>query len=310
MPGGKGACCNVTVSLYVYCDFEKNSSSTLTIEHLASGKTESLSLPFKDHPKTLAEAAAKALHLTDNDGGLIRVESDVPPGSGVGGSASYSVALLAALNPSLLEDKHRLAGLAQELETKWLGNSCGTQDQTAAAFGFISSSAIEYPQFTHEKVAISPAMKDQIEACLLLVYTGQSHFSSEMHHTVIRELEAGNVQVVQAFHDLKTCGEEAAERLVADDFDGYKQVLNKNWEAQKALHPEITTHAIESLYAFIRELDPALAFKGSGAGGGGSIGVLVDPTKKKEIAHAIESHFPMMMVWDSLTIDPDGARTL
>src|SRR6266545_2026488 len=146
MPSGVGACCNVTVTLYVSMEYQPNQSPMLVMEHQASSSVQTIQLPFAGVPKTLAEAAAKALTLTT--GGTITVQSDAPSGSGLGGSASYSVALLSTLEPELLRNKHNLAVLARELETKWLGNSCGTQDQMAAAFGGVSYSEIHYPEFT------------------------------------------------------------------------------------------------------------------------------------------------------------------
>ncbi len=310
MPGGSGACANMAISLYVYSDYNRDGSNVLTVFHRATNKREKITLPFDSEPQTLAEAAAKALALPADAGGSIEVESDVPPGAGTGGSASYSVALLAALSPDMLQDKHGLATLAQQLETQWLGNSCGTQDQMGAAFGGVSASLITYPEFTHETINLSPAFRQVIEQSLLLVYTGEAHFSSEMHYTVIKEMKNDNPTIVQAFYTLKDCGVEAPAALKKEDFIAYKQVLNKNWQAQKDLHPEITTHSIEALETLVRSVDPDAAFKGSGAGGGGSVGILIDREKRDALADRIRAHFPLMKVWSDLVIDTDGACLL
>jgi D-glycero-alpha-D-manno-heptose-7-phosphate kinase len=307
MPGGSGECCNVAVNLYVHIEFTPDSSEVLHIKHLTNGQEESVSLPFIDAPQTLAQAAAKALSLGAEAGGVVTVRSDVPPGSGLGGSASYSVALLAALQPQLLSDKHKLASIAQELETKWLGNSCGTQDQMAASFGGASYSQITYPQFTQEAIVLSDPLRRNLEAQLLLVYTGEAHFSSAMHQTVVTELQNNNETVVNAFHTLKTCAYEAADMLKRGDLDGYKAVLNKNWAAQKQLHSGITTETIEALHHLTLTIDTKAAFKGSGAGGGGSVAILVPAEKRQALADAVKEQFPYMMVWDSLVIDTSGA---
>ncbi len=310
MPGGKGVCTNVAISLYVHVKFTPDQSNTLTVFHEATQNTESITLPIERRPETLAEAAAKALELGSSDGGNITVTSDVPHGSGLGGSATYSVALIAALQPKFLHDKHGLAAFAQKLETEWLGNSCGTQDQMGAAFGSISTSQITYPDFTHESINLDTAAIKAIEDGLILVYTGASHFSSEMHMTVVQELLNDNQKVVNAFYQIKDSATEATEALRANDLNAYKMILNKNWSAQKDLHPKITTEEIEQLHHIVEQIDPDAGFKGSGAGGGGSIACLVDPLKKAAIVDTIHKELPHMMVWDNLTIDLTGATLL
>jgi D-glycero-alpha-D-manno-heptose-7-phosphate kinase len=309
MPGGRGAVCNVAINLGVHVAFTPNESSTLKLLHEASGHEETVVLPFPilhQKPKTLAEAAVAAINLGGNQGGDVIVRSDTPPGSSLGGSATYSVALLVALDPARLSDRHALAALAQELETKWLGHSCGTQDQMAAAYGGISFSEITYPEFTQEQIQLSEDFLHRFESSLLLVYTGESHFSSGMHHTVIDELERGVDSVVSAFHHLHECAREAASALRSEDINHYKAVVNQNWEAQKALHKDITTDTIESLHQAVLALDQNAAFKGSGAGGGGSVAVLVEPDKRAEIADSIKTTFPSMKVWDDVSINTSG----
>jgi D-glycero-alpha-D-manno-heptose-7-phosphate kinase len=305
MPGGKGACTNVAINLSVHITFEPKNSHKLIIRHRASESEEVIDLPFKTEGnkiKTLAEAAVAALQLSVGDGGIVTVESDVLPGSGLGGSATYAVALLGALNPKLISDQLRISSLAQELETKWLGHSCGTQDQMAAAYGGVSFSEIKYPSFTHESIQLSPEFLSLLEDNLLVVYTGESHFSSAMHHTVIEELERGVESVVAAFHTLHECGRKAAEALRDNNMEAYKEILNQNWTAQKQLHKGITTENIESLHALARSVDSSLAFKGSGAGGGGSVALIVDSEKRSTIASIIREKYPNMMVWDNLRV--------
>lgn len=313
MPGGKGACANVAINLGVHVDFTPDNTSSLDILHQANGKTESIPLPFpvtERNPETLTEAAIAALNLTEGQGGSITIRSDMPPGSGLGGSASYGVALLAALAPDMAADRHAIATLAQELETKWLGHSCGTQDQMAAAYGGVSFSEIEYPRFTHDAIGLGNRFTLELESGFLLVYTGESHFSTHMHLTVVDELEHGVEKVVEAFHTLHACARDAATALRLKDLTQYKRVVNRNWEAQKALHHDITTPAIESLHELITSIDPQAAFKGCGSGGGGSISLIVDPMKQSQIAEIVKTKFPSMQVWQDVKINTAGVSSL
>jgi D-glycero-alpha-D-manno-heptose-7-phosphate kinase len=307
MPGGKGACCNVAIMLGVHVEFTPDNSNSLQILHKTGNKKETIPLPItQSKPHTLAEAAVLALQLSQTDGGTVTVSSDVPPGSSLGGSATYAVALIAVLAPEKASDPHKVAALAQELETKWLGQSCGTQDQMAAAYGGISFSEITYPDFTHEAIEPPADFLRWFSDSLLLVYTGESHFSSEMHHTVIAELERGDQNVVLAFRTLHECGRKSAEAIKAGDIQAYQDVVNENWQAQKSLHKNITTPLIESLHELVLNHDAEAAFKGSGAGGGGSVAILVAPESRGRLVQAIRQKFPTMQIWDNLKIDNEG----
>ncbi len=212
--------------------------------------------------------------------------SDAPPGSGLGTSAAMGVAAVAVLDRALGRSRHlaEIAREAQELETQELQLECGVQDQIAAVYGGISYMEVTYPQAIVQPVRVSDAVRRELDECLLLVYTGKSHFSSAIHRKVIAEYEAG--RNCTFFEQLAQCAPAGRDALIAGDLRQFADIMNANWAAQMALHPDITTPDIEKLAEAVMDKG-AIGFKANGAGGGGTVTLLIDPAARKKIKEAV-----------------------
>ncbi|MCX7701603.1 MAG: hypothetical protein N2039_12075 [Gemmataceae bacterium] len=215
----------------------------------------------------------------------VQVRSDAPPASGLGSSAALGVAALGALaayqGRRMLP--HELARESQLLEVEDLKLECGVQDQFAAAYGGVSFMEVEYPSARVFPLPLSQATRCELEDRFVLVYTGKSHFSSAMHQKVISEADRHR----DDFAQLAQAAVLGKEALLADDLDAFAAAMNMNWEAQKRLHPDITTPEIEALYdaAFA---SGAIGFKANGAGGGGTVTILVKRNHNTKVRHAAE----------------------
>jgi D-glycero-alpha-D-manno-heptose-7-phosphate kinase len=125
--------------------------------------------------------AVRALAGVD-DGVHIRVESDLTPGTGLGGSAAAAVALLAAFDRALGRpaDANRLAIEASSLERDVLGLRCGLQDQLASAAGGLLDLRFFDDGFRVAPIVASPALVRDLTAGLLLVDTRVRRVSGEI----------------------------------------------------------------------------------------------------------------------------------
>jgi D-glycero-alpha-D-manno-heptose-7-phosphate kinase len=128
--------------------------------------------PAYDGVMDLPKAAIARMGITR--GVDLQIESDAPPGSGLGGSSALVTAVVAAL--SMLTDRrltaHEVARLSHRIEREDLGISGGWQDQYAAAFG-----GFNFLEFSRAEVSVSPvrAISQTLAALgrqLLLCYTG------------------------------------------------------------------------------------------------------------------------------------------
>ena len=105
---------------------------------------------------------------------------------------------------------YEVAQTAQKIETEMLGQQCGIQDQLCSAFGGINY--IEMYLYPHASVSllhIPNATWWELERRLALVFLGKSHSSSDVHETVIADLEGAapdNVKLEESASD----GDEVA----------------------------------------------------------------------------------------------------
>lgn len=231
-----------------------------------------------------------ALNVTKVDGVDISVYSDVPPGCGTGSSAAVSVALIGAL--AVLADlhltPHEVATLAHKLETEELGIQSGVQDQVASAAGGVGFHVIDpYPTVATSPVRLPHDVCLELESRLLVVYTGQSHLSGDVHTKVIGDYEAGEERTRKAMETLRNTPVWAKSALMRGDFVELAEVMNLNTAAQKNLHAEITTEKIETLEDIGRRTG-AMGFKINGAGGGGSVTMLCGSDNTRSVESAVK----------------------
>src|SRR5207237_634857 len=119
------------------------------------------------------------------------------------------------------------------LEVEELRLECGVQDQIASAYGGINVMEVRYPEADVFPLTLAPATLRELEARLLLVYTGRSHFSSAMHEKVIAAYQAGQPATVSAMETLADCARRGQEALLRGDLEPFAAAINANWEAQK-----------------------------------------------------------------------------
>lgn len=214
---------------------------------------------------------------------------DVPSGSGLGGSSTLVVAVLKAYSEWLnfpLGD-YELARRAHQIEREEAGLRGGRQDQYAAAFG-----GFNFMEFgANGRVLVNPlrireSVVNELEASLLLYYTGDSRASAEIIDEQSRNVQAHNQEAIEAMHQIKQESLRMKEALLRGDFPLLHAVLRSSWEAKKRMASRIVNEKIEEIYA--RALGAgAYCARISGAGGGGFMIFLTDPMRKVRVAEEL-----------------------
>ncbi len=291
----RGAVLNFTARLYTYATLQvQEGPSGLILESLDTDERTRVGtvreLEYNGVLDLLKAAVARS-GLSLRTGGLystrrqvsLQVRSDAPPASGLGSSAALGVAVIAALarfnGRQMLA--HEVARESQLLEVEELKLEAGVQDQLASAYGGVNFMEVEYPHARVLPVPLDPAVRCELEDRFVLVYTGRSHFSSGMHQKVISEADRHQ----KDFEALAAAAVAGKDALLAGDLPGFGAAMNANWEAQKALHAEITTPEIEALHRATLAAG-AIGFKANGAGGGGTVTILADHDRSHLVKRA------------------------
>lgn len=197
--------------------------------------------------------------------------ADVPSGTGLGSSGSFTTALIKALTSynKMQISAEELAELACEIEIVRLKEPVGKQDQYISAFGGISE--FEFQQDGKVNVSpldLKPDVVHDLEDNLLLFFTGQSRSAS----TILVDQDTkskGNVSsMTENLHVTKELGFRSKEALIKGNTIEFGQLMNEHWMYKKSRSQSISNSFIDSTYS--RALDSgAIGGKLVGAGGGG-----------------------------------------
>lgn len=195
--------------------------------------------------------------------------SDIPAGTGLGSSSTFTVGLSNLLHAWRGEQpsKERLATDACKMEIEILGEPIGKQDQYAAAYGGLNF--IEFNE--DDTVDVTPLslekeQKEKLNRRLMMLYLGGTRSASE-----ILKKQSSNITQGQAENNqLRMC--DIARNLRTDLEDGrldaLGEALDKSWRLKRTLSEGITNHEIDAVYKTVTELG-AIGGKLLGAGGSG-----------------------------------------
>lgn len=283
-----GVVANVALSLAVHVEAHTGGSGIhLVAEDI--GQRVRLRRPADvvyDGTLDLHKAAVNMLPVT---GGLeLITRADVPAGSGLGASGALDVALVAALARLRREtyDPAELAELGFHLEAIELKFEGGRQDQYAAALGGLHELRFGDGGVEVCPIPLDAAAREALDAMLLVVYTGQSHFSSQTHRRVWTAFQDGRADVVAALRRIRDLGAAAAAALRAADWSALGEIVNENWVQQQRLDATISTPGVQAVEAAARGAG-AFAVKAAGAGAGGCLALLVAPENREAVAAAV-----------------------
>jgi D-glycero-alpha-D-manno-heptose-7-phosphate kinase len=214
---------------------------------------------------------------------------DAPPGSGLGSSSTLVVAMIRSfvelLNIPI--DDYFVAQLAFKLERIDCGFQGGRQDQYSATFGGFNF--MEF--YADNRVIVNPLrIKNwiicELEASLVLFYTGVSRESSAIIKDQSDNVKTGVQDAIEAMHGLKCEAVKMKEGLLRGDFKDIVKSLQHGWENKKRSAKKVSNPLIDSVYAAAIEAG-ALAGKASGAGGGGFLLFFVPVELRMNVIRAL-----------------------
>ena len=290
-----GLILNATINLYAYTTIEELDRDVIEIKAYDAQYEESLSKESQlkiDGKAILVKGVYNRVVKEFREvpsGFRITTYNDAPAGSGLGTSSTMVVCILKAFVEwmNLPLGDYEIARLAYEIERKDLGLSGGKQDQYAAAFG-----GFNYMEFLQNDMVIVNPLKvkrwilDELESSMLLYFTGASRSSAAIIDEQKKNTSQGNNDAIEAMHKIKQSAIDMKLAILKGDVNGFADILREAWENKKKMANPINNPMIQKAMD-IAMASGAKAGKVSGAGGGGFIMFVVEPTRKKEVEQAL-----------------------
>ncbi len=211
--------------------------------------------------------------------------SEIPPGTGLGSSASVCVNLLKVLSTYLRLplSKYDLAERAYRITRFGLKRHVGKQDEYAAAFGGLNYIRFNPDGATQvEPLQLDPGILSALQANLMLFFTGAAHHSWDIlaDQEESTRLPAG--PAVEALHQVKEAGALMKEALLCGNLEHFGHLLDDAWQAKKRVSQRISNPRIDHFYALARE-HGAVGGKITGAGGGGFLLLYTEPASQAAV---------------------------
>ncbi len=197
--------------------------------------------------------------------------ADIPAGTGLGSSGSFTTALLKALYAHRRRLLHpgELAELACEVEINRLGEPIGKQDQYIAAYGGVTCFTFcPDERVEAEPLKISMDALFNLEDNLLLFFTGFSRSASKILSDQKQRTESQDDEMLRNLHYVKQLGLRSRAALEKGDTGQFGELLHEHWEHKRRRSGGMSNPQIDEWYELGRT-HGALGGKLVGAGGGG-----------------------------------------
>lgn len=227
-----------------------------------------------------------ALEYIPTDHIQLAYDADLPACSGIGSSSAFAVGLLQSLHALKNEypDRMKIAQEAIHLERVLCNEAGGVQDQLAAAFGGLNRIDFSSEGYKINPIVMSDERKDQFQNNLMLMFTGFTHFSSE-----IAESQKSNMpEILSQLHEMKAMVNEAEKILLNGDLDDFGRLLDHTWRFKRTLSDRITNDEIDAMYKNAMD-NGALGGKLLGAGGGGFMLLYVPKEKQENVKNCFKN---------------------
>ncbi len=215
--------------------------------------------------------------------------SDLPAGSGLGSSSTFTVGMLHSLYAlkSYMPTKRELAVNALHVEQDLIGEAVGSQDQIAAAWGGFNKITFGSDRkFEVDPIILSTDRIKQFQDNLLLCFTGYARSAPEIAKIQISETPSRNREL----NEMQSLTTEAFELLKesSSDLDEIGRMLDIQWKIKKSISNKITNSKLDEIYETGMK-NGAIGGKILGAGGGGFMLFYAKKEKHQKIIESLSS---------------------
>jgi D-glycero-alpha-D-manno-heptose-7-phosphate kinase len=254
------------IDKYVYITLHQTFQPGLIVKY--SKMEQAADVDDVQHP--IVREALRSVGITEPHLEITSM-ADIPAGTGLGSSGSFTTALLKALHAyrKNLVHPQGLAEQACNIEIERLNEPVGKQDQYIAAYGgltcfqFLPNGHVEaFP------LKVTSETLYNLEDNLLLFFTGYSRSASSILKDQDSRSRTSDKEMIDNLHFVKELGYQSQEALEAGNLAKFGELMNVHWEHKKRRSGGMSNGDIDRFYQLAME-NGALGGKLIGAGGGG-----------------------------------------
>jgi D-glycero-alpha-D-manno-heptose-7-phosphate kinase len=219
----------------------------------------------------------------------ITTMADIPAGTGLGSSGSFTTALLRALFAHRKKHMlaHELAEMACHIEIDRLREPIGKQDQYIAAYGGLTAFTFhQNDTVTAEPLKIPIESIFDLEDRLLLFFTGFARSAGEILKDQHVRSQRDDAEMLNNLHYVKDLGYRSREALERGDLDLFGKLMHEHWEHKKKRSGGMSNPQIDEWYNLAMN-NGAVGGKLVGAGGGGFLMFLAEDGSR--LRHAMSA---------------------
>jgi len=232
------------------------------------------------------ELLSKVVHFFRPEKGFhLIAQSEAPAGAGISGSSALAIALIGGLN-RLVEnryDERKFITIAANIETTVIKVPAGFQDYYPAFYGSTSCLHFRADGIEREHLSID---EDELERRFVICYTGEPRLSGINNWDSFKRHIDGDAELFAIFEKIRDAAVEMRAALLANDWKAVAETMRAAYPNRKRLAPGITTPQMDMLVEKALA-SGAEAAKICGAGGGGCIAFLCDPTRRQDVEGAL-----------------------
>jgi len=270
------------IDKYVYITLHQTFHQELIVKYSKLEKVQTIE--ELEHP--IVREALKAVGI-EQPSLEITSMADIPAGTGLGSSGSFTTALLKTLHAyrKVMIQPAELAEQACDIELNRLHEPIGKQDQYIAAFGGVNC----FKFMPDGRVDVSPLRVSEetllnLEDNLLLFYTGQTRSASKILKHQDEQSKARDKTMIENLHFMKDLAKESQKALESGDIGEFARLMDIHWQRKRERSAEMSNSEINHFYEH-GKANGALGGKLIGAGGGGFL--MFCSEDKSRLRHAM-----------------------
>lgn len=275
---------SAAIDKYVYITLHKTFEKEIILKYSRMEKVKDVE--EIQHP--IFREAIKMLHMEDYPMEICSM-ADIPGGTGLGSSSSFTTALLKALHTAKgdIVSTRVLAEEACEIEMNRLGEPIGKQDQYIAAYGGITCMDFRKDGYVWvDPLNLSQESFYNLEDNLILFFTGFTHSAGNILKEQDTASKKRDEEMIKNLHYVKEMGIKSRDAFERGDLNAFADIMNTHWEYKKKRSAKMSNPEIDGWYRLARK-NGARGGKLIGAGGGGFLLFYAD--NKQRLRHAMRN---------------------